>query len=331
MGVIALTQPSARLSGLAQYDTACRALAAAKTTDEVKDIRDRAEAMRAYARQAKNRQLEVDAAEIRIRAERRLGELIQAQKETTGLATGAAGIGRPESAVPEEYRTQPPTLAEAGIDKKLSSRAQRLAAVPEAKFEGLMADWRDRVAQETERVTTALIGGGRGAHALGPGPVEWYTPELFLTCARQVLGEFDLDPASCPAAQRNVRARVYFTTEDDGLTQEWYGRVWCNPPYCDADKFADKLLAELGAGRVTSAILLVNAYIDTRWFQRAAAVCAAICFPLGRVYFERPGDDHARQPRFGSALLYFGLQMERFRAAFADKGLIVIPEAGDQP
>ena len=73
---------------LTRYDAACRALAAAKTTDEVKGIRDTAEAMRAYARQAKNKQLEVDAAEIRIRAERRLGELIKAQKETVGSKSG---------------------------------------------------------------------------------------------------------------------------------------------------------------------------------------------------------------------------------------------------
>ena len=53
--------------------------------------------MRVYARQANNRELEVEATEIRIRAERWLGELIKAQKETVGLnprAAGAAGPGR---------------------------------------------------------------------------------------------------------------------------------------------------------------------------------------------------------------------------------------------
>src|SRR5690606_11454817 len=124
----------------------------ARQVDEAKDLRDKAEAMRAYARQAKNKQLEVDAAEIRIRAERRLGELIRAQKETVGLATGAAGIGKAASAVPDEYRTQPPTLAEAGIDKKLSSRAQKLAAIPEQEFESQIGEWRSRVERETERV-----------------------------------------------------------------------------------------------------------------------------------------------------------------------------------
>ncbi len=132
------------MSALAKYEAACAALAAAKTVDEAKEIGNRAEALRAYARQAKNRELEVDAAEIRMRAERRLGELIRAQKETVGLAPP----GRPKkNGSSSEPISRPPTLAQAGIDKKLSSRAQKLAAVPEDRFEGMIRDWRERVEQ----------------------------------------------------------------------------------------------------------------------------------------------------------------------------------------
>jgi len=55
----------------------------------VKNIRDKAVAVAAYARQAKNRELEADAIEIRIRATRRIDQLRQAQKETVGLNTVA--------------------------------------------------------------------------------------------------------------------------------------------------------------------------------------------------------------------------------------------------
>lgn len=113
--------------------------------------------MRAYARQAKNRELEVDAAEIRMRAERRLGELIRAQKEGPGLNVGKRGDRGPRSAPRSDTR---PTLADAGIDKKLSSRAQKLAAVPEKQFEGMLGEWRERVGQENERVTTNLLKAG---------------------------------------------------------------------------------------------------------------------------------------------------------------------------
>jgi hypothetical protein len=54
-----------------------------------------------------------------------------------------------------------PTLAEVGINKDLSSRAQKLAAVPEEKFEGMVGEWRGRVEKETERVTIDLLKEGK--------------------------------------------------------------------------------------------------------------------------------------------------------------------------
>ena len=144
---------------LVKYEAARRALAVAKSSDEVRHIRDVAEAMRAYAKQAKDRQLEIDAAEIRIRAERRLGERIAAQKEGVGLNRGAAGGGTkqgPRGAYVEPRDTAP-TLSEAGIDKKLSSRAQQLAALPDDEFDDLLGTWRGRLGDNGERVTVQLL------------------------------------------------------------------------------------------------------------------------------------------------------------------------------
>lgn len=144
------------MTELVRYDAACRAIADAKSVDEVKGVHDRAEAMRAYARQAKNKELEVDAAEIRMRAERRLGEMITDQKNTVGLNQG----GRPKTRAEREQVPEPPTLADAGIDRKLSSRAQKMAAVPDDEYETMLADWRGRVQAENERVTVNLLRAG---------------------------------------------------------------------------------------------------------------------------------------------------------------------------
>ena len=67
------------------------------------------------------------SAEIRIRAERRVGELVEAQKATVRLARPAVGskvIGSKRVPIKDTR----PSLSDAGIDKKLSSRAQQLAA-----------------------------------------------------------------------------------------------------------------------------------------------------------------------------------------------------------
>lgn len=140
------------MTALIKYDAACRALAEAKAVDEVKDLRDKAEAMRIYAMQAKNKTLEIDAAEIRIRAERRLGEMISQQKETVGLNPG----GNPNLTPRDQREVMTPTLKEVGISHDLSSRAQKLAAVPEAEFEAEVGEWRERVQVEGVRVTTRL-------------------------------------------------------------------------------------------------------------------------------------------------------------------------------
>ena len=77
------------------------------------------------AREAKNHEMEVDAAEIRMRAERKLREMIAAQKAMVGLnkrAAGSTGPGR-GNAVPIANRVLTvPTLADADIDRDLSSR-----------------------------------------------------------------------------------------------------------------------------------------------------------------------------------------------------------------
>lgn len=154
-------------AALIKYDAACRALAECKAIDEVKAWADKAAAMQAYGRMSQDKTLEVDAAEIRIRAERRLGEMLNEQKADGGLNRGArvagnkAGAGQSSPAVVIDDRR--PKLADAGISKDLSSRAQKLAAVPEAEFEAEVGQWRGRVKAEGKRVTARLEKAGERA------------------------------------------------------------------------------------------------------------------------------------------------------------------------
>jgi hypothetical protein len=103
-----------------RYDAACRALAEARSVDEVKDIRDKAVAMACYARQAQNRSLEADAVEIRMRATRKLDEFRQTQKETVGLAKDGGGKHGRKRVI------EKPTLESQGIGKNVAQQARVL-------------------------------------------------------------------------------------------------------------------------------------------------------------------------------------------------------------
>jgi phage N-6-adenine-methyltransferase len=365
------------MTDLVLYSAACQALAAAKNVDEVKDIRDKAEAMRAYAKQAKNKRMEVDAAEIRLRAERRLGELIKLQKETVGLNRGTAGMGRPKlgpsppeapkniqtlagasvdklqketvglnqgsrsqlkgdipvgGAVREPPTDTRPTLADAGIDYKLSWRAQKLAAVPDDKFDETLGEWRERIELENERVTISLLLEGVDAEnkkksSVTPmsGDYEWYTPPVYIEAARRVMGSIDLDPASSDKANESVKAEEFYSEEDDGLAYPWHGNVWLNPPYKmpEVENFSAKLYIDYKNGRVKQGILLTHNTTDTKWWHEAAAQAAAICFTRGRIDFINSNNKSATSPRQGQTFMYFGDNAEAFHAEFSLFGMIM--------
>lgn len=111
---------------LVRYDAMCRAIADAYEVDEVKDIRDRAVAMEAYFRQAKNPEPERRACEIRLRAEKKAGQLL-------------AVMERAERGRPSEQMSSRPTLSDLGVSRDQSSKWQQLAQVPEEQFEAALA------------------------------------------------------------------------------------------------------------------------------------------------------------------------------------------------
>lgn len=155
------------------------------------------------------------------------------------------------------------------------------------------------------------------------GENEWYTPEIYIEAARNVMGGIDLDPATSEVANRTVKASTYFTAQDDGLTRDWpIGRIWMNPPYAQPlmGQFAEKMAKEVERG--SESVVLVNNATETVWFQRMAGVCSAICFPRGRIRFLDP-EGNPGAPLQGQAIIYSGPNFEKFQSEFENFGLVV--------
>ncbi len=114
------------MTDLALYDRARLALAEAHRVDEIVAIRDHARAVAAAARIAKDDELISQATEIRLRAERRAGELLH-QMKVTGERAAQGGDRKSKS--PDV------TLKDLGVSNMQSSRWQKLAELREQDFE----------------------------------------------------------------------------------------------------------------------------------------------------------------------------------------------------
>lgn len=98
------------------------------------------------------------------------------------------------------------------------------------------------------------------------GSDEWNTPKELADLLYRVLGEFDLDPASNPRS--HIRAKRSFSESDNGLAQEWRGRVWCNPPYSNISPWCERMLAAHKGGAVKLGLVLLPARTSARYFHR---------------------------------------------------------------
>jgi hypothetical protein len=118
------------MTNLIKYDQARLALAECRNVDEVKDIRDKSEAMRLYAKQANDTELEQWAAEIKLRAQRAIGEISAGLEKQQGKTELLPAGGK-------KFKAE--ALADAGISTSTAHRYEQLAAIPEPAVEAYIA------------------------------------------------------------------------------------------------------------------------------------------------------------------------------------------------
>ena len=152
---------------------------------------------------------------------------------------------------------------------------------------------------------------------------DWITPRHIV----EAVGPFDLDPCQSLNQPWQCAANGY-TENDDGLSKEWNGIVWMNPPYGRAIEKWMRRLAEHGNG-----IGLMFARTDTRWFQDHCQNHAGMLFLRGRVRFHdgngnqfdrKGGGASATSP---SVLVAFGDECGQRLIDCGLDGLRVVPSA----
>jgi hypothetical protein len=139
------------MTALTQYEAVRAAIVQASQVEDILPLLDEFEIAKLRAKQINDHAILAEATEFEMRAERRLGEIIKAAK--------AAGLFK-QGRQPEEKKSADElfprgTLADAGIDKKLSVRSQELAQLEGAAFEEKVKGVRERITSNGAKIIDA--------------------------------------------------------------------------------------------------------------------------------------------------------------------------------
>lgn len=293
--------------------TAKRAVARVRTADVARiDVPKAAaqvhlmEAMEKAALRAKN----VEAIEKAV-----LGKL-EAQRDFAAGYRAQFHAGKPNSASAGRITADAYCSSFGFAERTVRRWAERLL-----EPESFATEMKERL-QKVERIIEMAQAANYSSES-----VEWYTPRKYLDAAHIVLGEIDLDPASSPAANKHVNAKTFFTKKDDGLSRDWFGTVFLNPPYgkCEtgslAAAFCDKAVAEYAKGNVSAAIVLVNSVHSQKW--QAPLFDFPLCLVHHRIEFMSGDGETNDNPTFQNMFVYMGPKPELFREFFEPFGYVV--------
>lgn len=156
---------------------------------------------------------------------------------------------------------------------------------------------------------------GQSLDSLDDNPKESSTPKPIVDLVLELFqGRIDLDP--CSNRQRIVPAQRHVSLSENGLDQDWRGRVYVFPPPTPQDLFpwVEHLFEEYRKSHVTEAVLLAPSWTDAAWFPILAEFPR--CFLRERVVFG------AQQAPFAMMAVYLGLSVERFIQVFSEIGHI---------
>jgi ParB family chromosome partitioning protein len=137
--------------------------------------------------------------------------------------------------------------------------------------------------------------------------VEWDTPPEVVEAARALMGGIDLDPASCAVANEVVKAETFYTSDDDGLSKPWFGRVFLNPPGGRGvvKSFWSKLVAHWMNREIEQAVWVGFSLEQLQMLQgcEMSPLDFQICVPRKRLKFRSPGAE-SKSPTHGNFICW---------------------------
>ena len=150
----------------------------------------------------------------------------------------------------------------------------------------------------------------------------YITPETILESVRKYYDGFiPCDPATEP--NNPTKAEIFWTEEDDGLSQKWPQEIFVNPPYGKVlPIWTEKIKTESDLGNTIIALLPCGARFSTRYWQKniLSSKLNMICFHKGRVKFYRPDGTKAGQNPYDSAIYGFNVCEKKFKECFEPLG-----------
>lgn len=243
------------MDALAKLSAATTALSQARTLDEVKQIMDIAEAARTYARAAKlGLEAANHAAEIKLRAERKAGELLQQLERDKG---GRPAENSSQTVTSSEYAA---VLQENDINRMTAHRWQAVATVPDDAFEQHIAE----VKQERNEVTSAgllklaneIKRAAKQVERAEAAQVKTATLPSSVTIhnadARE-LAALDIAPVHLVVTSPPYNVGIDYATHDDSMTEDDYEDLLytvfgqCNRVMVDGARIA--VVVPFGVGR----------------------------------------------------------------------------------
>ena len=279
---------------LEKLDIAKRTLREARDAGDfptLRKIRNQAEAVRVFKLAQKHRDESLEAinyaAEIKLRSERFMGEMIA----ETGRNRGRPGKRSAEATIFQ-------SLEELGVSKDHSSEWQKIARIPNEKFESAIAATKDAGQEITTAGALRVAKGQAMAPHFSSQEHDWSTPdELFALLKKEF--RFRLDVC---ASKWNAKCERFYSKKDDGLAQTWRGVCWMNPPYGN-EISAWVRKAHASAQKSSTLVCLLPARVDTAWWWDYV-ITGEIRFLKGRLAFTRRGQDSTTAP-FPSAIVVF--------------------------